>query len=144
MVSGPARQSAGASLQGSSTAVVPTIASKVAFPDELWGFDPTAFLPQPFRDAYLHPMDVQPCAPLTSSQSELWHLLWKWDVVGRLTLTFADEVPKHQACNLFCVPKADEEIRQIINHRPRNSIETPPPKDTPKMGLEFGTFLCLS
>ena len=37
----------------------------------------------------------------------------------------ADEVPEGQACNLF-------EITQIIDRRPRNSIEKR--KDTPKMG----------
>ena len=84
MVYGSAKQSTGASAQGSSTTVVPAVASRVAFPTELRGFDPTPFLPQPFRDAYLYPdslvegnFNVQPCAPLTSSQSELWHLLWK-------------------------------------------------------------------
>ena len=141
LVYGSAKQSTGASAQGSSTTVVPTVASRVAFPTELRGFDPTPFLPQPFRDAYLYPdslvegnFNVQPCAPLTSSQSELWHLLWKWDAVGRLTLTLDEDVPEGQSCNLFCVPKADDEIRQIIDRRPRNSIERPPPKDTPKMG----------
>ena len=141
MVYGSARQSAGVSADTANTTVVPTVAAKVAFPSGLRGFDPVPFLPQPFRDAYLHPdsllegdPEAQPCVPITASQVELWHLLWKWDSVGRLTLALSDDVPEGQACNLFCVPKADEEIRQNIDRRPRNSIERPPPKDAPKMG----------
>ena len=71
---------------------------------------------------------------MTSSQTELWHLFWKWDAVNRLCLTLADDVTEGQACNLFCLQKPDGELRQIIDRRPRNSIEEAPPEDAPKMG----------
>ena len=48
VVYGSAKQSTAFSMASSSTAVVPTIAAKVAFPDVLTDFDPTSFLPEPF------------------------------------------------------------------------------------------------
>ena len=52
----------------------------------------------------------------------------------RLALALESEVELGLVSNLFCLEKPDGELRQIIDRRPRNAIESPPPKDTPKMG----------
>ena len=54
--------------------------------------------------------------------------------MGRLFLALEDEVCPNSVSNLFCLQKPDGELRQIIDRRPRNSIEEPPPADAPKMG----------
>ncbi|CAE7264968.1 Tnni3k [Symbiodinium natans] len=72
--------------------------------------------------------------PLTSSRNELWHLFWRWDAVKRLCLAVEGEWDSSKVCNLFCLSKPDGELRQIIDRRPRNLAETPPPADGPKMG----------
>ena len=94
LVYGAARQSAGVTTSGSSAKVVPTVASKIALPSTLRGFDPTPYLPQPCRDAYLWPDtlvkeggEVAGRAIMTSSQTELRRLFWKWDAVDRLFLS---------------------------------------------------------
>ena len=54
--------------------------------------------------------------------------------MGRLFLALEDEVCSESVSNLFCLQKPDGELREIIDRRPRNSIEEPPPADAPKMG----------
>ena len=84
LVYGFARQSTTSATEGSNTAGVPTVASRVAFPQELRGFNPSPFLSPEFRRAFEDPDSLfledrppAPAAPLTSSRTELWHLMWR-------------------------------------------------------------------
>ena len=81
--------------------------------------------------------------PLTANQGEFWHLCWRWDSVNRLLLALEDEIDPCWVSNLFCLEKPDGELRQIIDRRPRNSLEIPPAADAPKMG-HASVFLSLS
>ena len=70
-----------------------TVASRVAFPSALEGFDPAPFLTEEFRRAYEHPdsllstpLPVPKAYPCTTARTELWQLMWRWDQVHRLTL----------------------------------------------------------
>ncbi|CAE7232920.1 unnamed protein product [Symbiodinium sp. CCMP2456] len=134
-VNGPVQGSA------ASSQVVPAIASQVAFPDKLRGFDPGPYLNTAFRQAFECPNSLlmeqgagsEPM-PITSSHTELWHLMWRWDKEGRLCLALEEECDPRHVCNLFCLQKPDGELRQIIDRRPRNAAERGPPADAPKMG----------
>ena len=64
----------------------------------------------------------------------------RWDKVGRLFLATPNEINEADRCNLFCISKPDVELRQIIDRRPRNARERPPPSHAPKMGHP-STFL---
>ena len=141
LVYGAAKFSTSCKSDGASTQVVPTVASKVAFPEQLRGFDPRPFLSEEFRVAFEQPdlllkeqvlREVPP--PITSSHTELWHLMWRWDAVDRLCLALETECNPEHACNLFCLAKPDGELRQIIDRRPRNAAELGPPPSAPKMG----------
>ena len=126
--------------------VVPTVASSVAFPEELQGFNPLPFLDEEFSRAYhdpsclLHgqyreqPRMMPPDAVSAATRSELLHLGWRWDQVDRLALALPSEIENQDRSGLFCISKPDGELRQIIDRRPRNSRELPPPQDGPKMG----------
>ena len=138
---GSAKQSTSTAPSSSNTQVVPTEASKVAFPQKLVDFDPSPFLPEPYLTAFEEPsklllgkQDISASAPITSPKTELWHLFWRWDGANRLCRALEDEVSEHFTCNLFCLAKPDGELRQIIDRRPRNSAEADPPKEGPKMG----------
>ena len=126
---------------GVRTEVVPTVASLVAFPQKLIDFDPKPFLSEPYLTAFTSPskllrphVTTSPAAPIVSAQNELWHLFWRWDQAHRLCLALGDEIDTSHCSNLFCLSKPDGELRQIIDRRPRNSLELDPPKDAPKMG----------
>ena len=142
VVYGSSKQSTTFPTSGAATSVVPTVASRVAFPNQLKDFDPTPFLSEPYLTAFRNPdallkdhqVNAIPRAPLTSSRTELWHLCWRWDAVKRLSLVLESEVVEGHRCNLFCLEKPDGELRQIIDRRPRNSSEVSPPLDGPKMG----------
>ena len=141
LVYGSAKQRTAASSQDSSSEVVPTVASKVAFPQKLLDFDPSPFLPEPYLTAFRDPDQLllgkavlSPAAPITSARVELWQLFWRWDQVNRLCLAFESEIVAEHSCNLFCLEKPDGELRQIIDRRPRNGVESDPPKSGPKMG----------
>ena len=138
---GSAKQNTGVPTPGSNSVVVPTVASNVAFPSELKGFNPAPFLPEPLREAYVNPDSLlkegriaKPPALITSSRTELWQLMWKWDKVNRLFLAPEDEIEVGHVANLFCLAKPDGELRQIIDRRPRNHDEKGPPKEMAKMG----------
>ena len=141
VVYGSSKQRTFESAPPSATPVLPTVASKVAFPQKLLDFDPTAFLPEPYLTAFTTPSQLllgeartTPAYPLTSARGELWHLFWRWDLVDRPCLVFESEVIPEHASNLSCLAKPDGELRQIIDRRPRNQAEADPPKDGPKMG----------
>ena len=137
LVYGAAKQRASSSAHGTSTEVVPLVAQNVAFPSSLRGFEAGLYLPEPFmRPQTLIAPGLKPSVspPSTMNQCELWHLCWRWDSVGRLTLALKDEILPGSVSNLFCLQKPDGELRQIIDRRPGNSIETPPPTDAPRMG----------
>ena len=141
VVYGVTKQDVRVSSEAANTLVVPTVASRVAVPDHLVDFDPLPFLDEPWRSAFERPdhllkkEGVQGVPnPLTSSRNELWHLFWRWDAVKRLCLAVEGEWDSSKVCNLFCLSKPDGELRQIIDRRPRNLAETPPPADGPKMG----------
>ena len=138
---GAAKQRTSSPASGARTEVVPLVASRVAFPRELKGFDPIPYLPEPFRTAYSDPGSLLTATssgivvpPLTTNRCEFWHLCWRWDSVDRLLLAVEDEISPEWVSNLFCLAKPDLELRQIIDRRPRNSLESPPPADAPKMG----------
>ena len=121
--------------------VVPTVASKVAFPQKLLDFEPSRYLPEPylrvFRDPdqlLLQEARISPAAPISSAKGKLWQLFWRWDLVNRLCVALEEEVVPSQSSNLFCLEKPDGELRQIIERRPRNSVESDPPREGPKMG----------
>ena len=127
--------------QGCSTVVVPTVASKVAFPEQLRGFNVSPCLSGAFRVASESPNSLLkaaapeiPRCPITTARTELWYLLHRWDKVGRLLLALEHETSPAHASNLFCLQKPDGELRQIIDRRPRNAVERGPPDDAPKMG----------
>eukprot|EP00435_Cladocopium_sp_Y103_P041547 s865_g11.t1 len=69
-----------------------------------------------------------------ADRTELLALGRRWDEVDRLVLALPCEVDMQDRCNLFCISKPDGELRQIIDRRPRNARELPPPADGPKMG----------
>ena len=141
VVYGSAKQYRTSARSSAVTPVVPTVAQKVAFPQELKGFDPVPFLPSEYRVAFCNPNKFitgdmpgpSPCI-FTSSRSELRHLFWRWDKVDRLCLALEGEFIDSDVSNLFCLAKPDGELRQIIDRRRRNSRELAPPKDGPKMG----------
>ena len=49
-------------------------------------------------------------------------------------LALQHEVLHQFTSNLFCLAKPDGELRQIMDRRPRNGAEHPPPPSAPKMG----------
>eukprot|EP00435_Cladocopium_sp_Y103_P025667 s2641_g6.t1 len=128
------------------TVTVPLEASRVAFPDSLLGFDPLPFLNDDMSRAYHNPSSLlghvesdaprmmPPDVATTDTRRELRALGLRWDDASRLCLALPVEVDEADRCNLFCVSKPDGELRQIIDRRPRNSREIPPPKNAPKMG----------
>ena len=142
VVYGSSKQNTTFPTSGAATSVVPTVASRVAFPNQLKDFDPTPFLSEPYLTAFCNPdallrdhqVKAIPRAPLNSGRTELWHLCWRWDAVKRLSLMLESRVVESHRCNLFCLEKPDGELRQIIDRRPRNSSEVSPPLDGPKMG----------
>ena len=141
LVYGASKQASREANSGGTTDVVPTVASAVAFPQELSDFSPEPFLPEPFLTAFTSPATLlgdrcpgPPPVINASEKGELWHLCWRWDKVGRLCLALPEEVDQADRCNLFCLAKPDGELRQIIDRRPRNQAEADPPKDGPKMG----------
>ena len=80
-MSGSTKQNSSVPSSCSSAGVVSTVASKVAFPQELRGFNPGPYLPSPFREAYENPdgllrsgIEGAPPATITSSKAELWQL----------------------------------------------------------------------
>ena len=125
---GSTKQNSSVPSSCSSAGVVPTVASKVAFPQELRGFNPGPHLPSPFREAYENldgllrsGIEGAPPAPIPSSKAELWQLFWTWDAVGRLFLATESEIPSGITCNLFRLP-----VRSLIaghetvwNNRPQ-------------------------
>ena len=129
-----------------TTLVQPTVAAKVAFPSTLQGFDPLPFLSEGSKLAYHKPSsllgwrDLKPVRMMppdcmsVASRSELLALGRRWDEVNRLVLALPEEIDLQDRCNLFCISKPDGELRQIIDRRPRNAREMPPPSDGPKMG----------
>ena len=74
------------------------------------------------------------------AMAELLSLGKRWDEVRRLCLALPSEIDLQDRCNLFCIPKPDGELRQIIDRRPRNSRELWPPSEGAKMGHP-STFL---
>eukprot|EP00435_Cladocopium_sp_Y103_P060681 s641_g22.t1 len=126
--------------------VEPLVASKVAFPSTLQGFDPLPYLGETTKLAYHNPSSllgwkeevstkmISPDAVSKETRRELHLLGRRWDDVDRLTLALLSEVDVRDRCNLFCIAKTDGELRQIIDRRPRNSRELPPPRDGAKMG----------
>lgn len=132
--------------KGPSAVVVPTVASSVAFPDTLQGFNPLPFLDSNFAQAYHDPSVLlhghsreavrmmPPDAVSAATRAELLQLGKRWDQVGRLCLALPQEIDQQDRCGLFCISKNDGELRQIIDRRPRNSRELPPPQHGPKMG----------
>ena len=146
LVYGTAKQRMSLATCGTRTEVVPLVAERVVFPGQLRGFDATPFIPEPFREAYSSPSkllqpDRQPLAvpPVTTNRAELWHLCWRWGSVDRLLLAAEDEIDERWLSNLFCLEKPDKELRQIIDRRPSNSLESPPPSNGSRkrlLGLE--------
>ena len=141
VVYGSSKQNSTSPSTGARAEVVPTVASRVAFPDKLLDFDPSPFLPEPYLTAFRDPSKIlqepltsPPALPLTTARAELWHLFFRWDRANRLCLALEDEVDPSHACNLFCLAKSDGELRQIIDRRPRNRVEADPPSEGPKMG----------
>ena len=135
------KQSQRNSTQGATSAVVPTVAERVAFPSELSDFHPEPFLPEPYLSAFTSPGSLlteghlsAQCVSDLSEKGELWRLCWRWDKVGRLCLALEEEICMSHRCNLFCLSKPDGEWRQIIDRRPRNDAEADPPKECPKIG----------
>ena len=63
------------------------------------------------------------------AMAELLSLGKRWDEVSRLCLALPSEIDLQNRCNLFCIPKPDGELRQIIDRRPRNSRELWPPSE---------------
>lgn len=126
--------------------VEPLVASKVAFPSTLQGFDPLPYLGETSKLAYHHPSSLlgwkeelstkmmSPDAVSKETRRELHLLGRRWDDVDRLTLALFSEIDVRDRCNLFCIAKPDGELRQIIDRRPRNARELPPPRDGAKMG----------
>lgn len=122
------------------------MASSVAFPDALRGFDPLPFLDGDFAQAYHDPNTLlhgqyqeqvrmmPPDAVSAAARVELLKLGWRWDQVDRLCLALPSEIDQKDRCGLFCISKPDGELRQIIDRRPRNSRELRPPQRGPKMG----------
>jgi hypothetical protein len=133
---------------GSNT-VAPVVAAHVAFPDASNGFDPVPFSPGEFREAYLHPDSLllsEEDVPVSTSKMgsmaavpELKALCWRWDAVGRLSLFLESEVDDGDTATVFCVVKDEHEDRQIIDRRPRNARERPPPP-----GIVTGYHMLLS
>eukprot|EP00438_Fugacium_kawagutii_P004497 Skav200096 [mRNA] locus=scaffold694:326558:340569:- [translate_table: standard] len=88
----------------SPAAVVPTVASSVAFPDSLQGFNPLPFLDSDFAQAYhdpsvlLHGHSKEPVrmmppdAVSAATRAELLQLGKRWDRVGRLCLALPQEI----------------------------------------------------
>lgn len=130
----------------STTLVQPMEAAKVAFPSSLQGFDPIPYLSDVSKVAYHKPSSLlgwresKPCKMMPpdtmseASRSELLALGRRWDEVDRLVLAIPGEIDLEDRCNLFCIAKPDGELRQIIDRRPCNARELPPPADGPKMG----------
>lgn len=128
------------------TLVASLKADMVAFPNELTGFNPLPYLDDVMSRAYHNPsalvgwregakVRTMPPDVLThETRAELLRLGWRWDRVSRLCLALPEEICVEDRCNLFCIPKGDGELRQIIDRRPRNSRELPPPTSGPKMG----------
>lgn len=129
-----------------TTTAVPLVAEKVAFPDNLLGFDPLPFLDDTMARAYHSPSQLlgheidgkvaamPPDCVGRETRGELHHLGLRWDKTARLCLALPEEISQVDRCNLFCVSKPDGELRQIIDRRPRNARELPPPRNGPKMG----------
>ena len=142
LVYGAIKQGSKSSTEGpGSSQVVPTVASKVAFPEVLADFDPSPFLPEPYLTAFTSPNCIlrdlpppQSMLPMTSPRTELWRLMHRWGAVNRFTLALECEAPILVPNNLFCLEKPDGELRQTIDRRPRNALEKGPPKEAPKMG----------
>ena len=149
LVYGAIKQGSKSSTEGpGSSPVVPTVASKVAFPEVLADFDPSPFLPEPYLTAFTSPnlilRDLPPpqsMLPMTSPRTALWHLMHRWDAVNRFTLALECEAPILVRSNFFCLKKPDGELRQIIDRRPRNALEQGPPKESPKMGHCMGLII---
>ena len=132
--------------ESAAAVVEPIVAEKIAFPSTLQGFDPLPYLGETSKLAYHNPSSLlgwkddpakrmmPPDAVSKETRKELHRLGHRWDDVDRLTLALLSEIDVRDRCNLFCIAKPDGELRQIIDRRPRNSRELPPPKDGAKMG----------
>ncbi|CAE7360147.1 PROSC [Symbiodinium microadriaticum] len=89
LVYGASKQASREPNSGGTTDVVPTVASAVAFPQELSDFSPEPFLPEPFLTAFTSPATLlgdrcpgPPPVINASEKGELWHLCWRWDKVS--------------------------------------------------------------